>query len=179
MITRRDFTKLSMGVAALIASGRHFEAQTPSIDGNNEGVSPRRIGKRVHGTYWRSGTEHIDLLSGNLQFAIFLAKPISRRLGALLSASYNSQSATLITSTAAKTHPNRIAYDIGYGHGWKIQFASVVPTTSADGAQGYTLIDGTGAEYVLTQIGNVWVSLHGSYQTWDPSTQNAFSTKRN
>ena len=122
MITRRDFGKLSMSVVALIASGRPVLAAS-TVDGNAEGVDPRRVGRRALGTYWGAHGEHIDLLSGNLNFSTHVVNASSRVLKAAVSCSYNSQ---LFKRTSDGVESFGI--DTGYGLGWRVQIDASSPS---------------------------------------------------
>ena len=166
MITRRDFGKLGIGLAAasrispfLLVSGA--DAQSQSVDG--EGRDIRRVGVRSNGTYWGHGSEKVDLLSGNLCYSLGLVGAKSRSCGAAVCLSYNSQ--IWKQGVAA---PKSYGSDSGAGYGWRVEIASIVPEMSGTTPSGFTFIDGTGAEYRMTQNGSMWQSLHGHYVTWDP-----------
>jgi RHS repeat-associated protein len=167
MITRRDFGKLGVGAAAvvkispyLLFSGGDAHGQTTS----GEGGDIRRVGARSNGTYWGHGGERVDLLSGNLSYSFALLLAQSRSCGASVRLSYNSQ-----MWKQGLAGPKSYGSDSGAGYGWRVQIASIVPEMSGSNVIGYTFIDGTGAEYRMTQDGSVWRSLHGHYITWDPA----------
>jgi RHS repeat-associated protein len=167
MISRREFGKLGIGLAAasrispfLMASGADGQSQGAS----GEGRDIRRVGARSNGTYWGHGSERIDLLSGNLSYSLALVGAMSRNCGAAVCLSYNSQ-----MWKQGIAGPKSYGGDSGLGYGWRVQIASVVPEMNGSTPTSFTFIDGTGAEYRMTQAGSVWRSLHGHYITWDPS----------
>ena len=163
MITRRDFGKLGVAAAALISSAEMI-SQSQLLPGTAESDSPRRVGKRHHGTYWGHGFEKIDLLSGNLCFALPLLRPHSRGVSAVVVLSYNSQ-----LSLGDTSGTKWIGIDSGFGFGWRLGIAAIVPQLKDGAISGYTYVDGHGSEYVLTQNGKIWVSLQSQYLTWDPA----------
>jgi RHS repeat-associated protein len=167
MISRREFGKLGIGLAAatqispfLLVSGADAQSQGAS----GEGRDIRRVGARNNGTYWGHGSERIDLLSGNLSYSIAPVGAASRNCGAAVCLSYNSQ-----LWKQGIAGPKSYGGDSGFGYGWRVQIVSIVPETNGGAATGFTFIDGTGAEYRMKQYGSVWRSLHGHYITWDPS----------
>lgn len=167
MINRRDFAKLGLGVVTVAQHPEILLGQSKSSNNPLESSEIRRVGRRLHGSYWGHGAEKIDLLSGNLCYSLPLLHVQSRRLHALLKASYNSQLWSQDAS-GARHH----GFDVGYGYGWRIQFASIVPRVKDDGSvTGYTFIDGSGTEYDLTAVGDRWISLNGAYATWDPTAK--------
>ena len=96
MITRRQFSKLGLGLAALsshagalFGSGR--DEGTTTVLPSKEGVHLRRTGVRFYGAYWGAGGEQIDMLSGNLCFSLPLLTASGRGISASVACSYNSQ----------------------------------------------------------------------------------------
>jgi RHS repeat-associated protein len=167
MISRRNFGKLGIGLAAatrispfLIFSGS--DAQGQAVSG--EGGDIRRVGVRSNGAYWGHGGERVDLLSGNLSYSFALLRAQSRNCGAAVHLSYNSQ-----MWKQGLAGPKSYGSDSGAGYGWRVQIASIVPEMTGSTPTGFTFIDGTSAEYHMTQNGSVWRSLHGHYITWDPA----------
>jgi RHS repeat-associated protein len=168
MITRRDFGKLGIGVAAvaarispfLLISNADAQGELP----RGEGGDIRRVGARSNGAYWGHGSERIDLLSGNLSYSVPLLHAHSRLLSAAVVLSYNSQIWKMGVAS-----PHSYGNDSGTGYGWRVQIGVMVPERSGKSTIGYTYIDGTGAEYRLSQNGSTWLSLDGHYATWDPT----------
>jgi RHS repeat-associated protein len=163
MLTRRDFGK-GAALTALVSTAR-LSGQAQSTSSPAESTSPRRVGLRHNGIYWGHSPEKIDLLSGNLNLTLPLLHAQSRGVAAVAALSYNSQ-VSVDNSLGGQTK----ATDLGVGFGWAIRVASILPVTEDGTTAGYTYIDAHGSEYALTRSGNVWVSLNGSYLTFDPAS---------
>jgi RHS repeat-associated protein len=167
MITRRNFGKLGIGLAAtsrfspfLLVSSADAQGQTTT----GEGGDIRRVGVRSNGTYWGHEGEKIDLLSGNLSYSMSLLSATSRSCSVPVRLSYNSQ-----IWKRGPAGPKSYGSDSSAGYGWRLQIASLVPEMNGSTPTGFTFVDGSGAEYRMTQSGNVWRSLHGHYVTWEPA----------
>ena len=79
--------------------------------------------------------------------------------GATFALSYNSQ---MWSATTGK-----LANDVGYGYGWKLQAGSVRPVAGG----GYIYTDATGAEYNLSQQPDgTWTSSEGVYVVYSTAT---------
>ena len=128
----------------------------------------RRIGVRPTGAYWGAAGEQIDLLSGNLNFALPLIKAQSRGgWGATFMLSYNSQ---MWRQDSGGTW--KLGRDVGYGLGWSLQAGSIVPVVLGTAVQYFVFTDATGAEYRLYPSGNgVFASLEGVHVWYDPALQ--------
>ncbi len=171
MITRREFSKLGLGVAALSTGVNAFGDDNMDKSSRDSGIpatpkdwtGSRRVGLRVNGAYWGGSYEQLDILSGNLSFCMPLVYAISRGVTAKVVCSYNSQ---LWEENGA----NELAHgtDSGFGHGWRIQIGSLVPQTVGK-SDGYTYINDSGAEYPLSPLKGRWVSLQGLYISYDPA----------
>ncbi|HSW38304.1 MAG TPA: hypothetical protein VLL97_02290, partial [Acidobacteriota bacterium] len=168
MITRRQFSRLGLGLAALsscagtlFGSGRN--GPTTTVLPPKEGERLRRTGVRVNGSYWGAGGEQIDMLSGNLCFSLPLLTASGREMKASMACSYNSQ---LWEQHNSRFHEH--GADAGYGYGWRAQFGAVVPHAENGVIRGYTYIDASGAEYPLSFSRGVWVSLQGLYISYCP-----------
>ena len=82
-----------------------------------EGSDIRRVGRRINGTYWDSGQEAIDLLSGNLNFVVPLIRAgVQGGPRALVTLSHNSQLWQQVTGGLL-----RHGIDSGFGYGWRLQ----------------------------------------------------------
>jgi RHS repeat-associated protein len=163
MLTRREFGKVGVAAAALVGSTGMIGQSQPSS--HQECTHPRRVGRRRHGAYWGHGFEKIDLLSGNLCFALPLILARSRSAGAVITLSYNSQ-----LSVGNTSGTEWAGVDVGFGFGWNLRIGLIVPQVVNGVISGYTYVDGSGAEYVLTASGETWISLNGEYLTWDPAS---------
>jgi RHS repeat-associated protein len=108
-------------------------------------------------------------LSGNLNFRLPLLHLRSRALKATVSCSYNSQ---LFKRKNSSTRS--YGSDLGVGYGWRVQVGCMIPEVRAGKVAGYTYADGTGAEYHLTQSGDKWVCVDGTYITWDPESSTLY-----
>ncbi len=143
---------------ALASAFGQTQSGTPKADSGN-GLDPRRVGVRALGSYWGAAGEQIDTSSGNLSFALPLVKPVSRgNWSAQIFLSYNSQ---MWRQDSAGTW--LMGYDVGYGLGWTVQIASVIPIWANGLIDHYLFVDSTGAEYSLPvkNGSNVWSSLEG------------------
>jgi hypothetical protein len=163
MLTRRDFTLFGLGAVALTKASRDLFGSTTTPP--SEGSEIRRVKVRVNGAYWGAGSEQIDMLSGNLSFCLPLVTAKSRLAAATITCSYNSQ-----VWKKDQTGLHQYGPDLGFGVGWRVQVGSVVPERSGNSVVGYRFVDGTGAEYPLTQTAHGWVSLQGMYITYDPAS---------
>ena len=128
----------------------------------------RRIGVRPTGAYWGAAGEQIDLLSGNLNFALPLIKAQSRGgWSATFVLSYNSQ---MWRQDSGGTW--KLGKDVGYGLGWSLQAGSIVPVVLGGAVQYFVFTDATGAEYRLYPMGNgVFAPLEGVHVWYDPAAQ--------
>ncbi|MBN1570143.1 MAG: hypothetical protein JXA73_20035, partial [Acidobacteria bacterium] len=171
MITRREFSKIGLGmtvfsgsVHAMLGSGEGDDAH--SILSPREWAGSRRVGIRVNGSYWGGNNEQIDMLSGNLNYSLPLVTAGGRGKYLKILCSYNSQ---IWEHDSKKT----LAYanDVGFGYGWRIQIGSIVPKLSEKECVGYTFINNSGAEYPLSFSQGVWISLQGLYISYDPSKE--------
>jgi len=171
--TRREFTKIGLGIAALSTGvTTAFGSNSPSDTSSDNIIPPdewtggRRVGVRINGAYWGGGYEQIDMLSGNLNFAIPLVLPNSRGAFARILCSYNSQ----MWERKRGSKERACCVDTGYGHGWSVCIGSIVPKYSKTKITGYTYIDETGAEYPLSLSNGIWISQQGKYVAYDPAT---------
>jgi len=171
MITRREFSKLGLGLAAFSTSahtafGANNRSDVPSFDTipPSEWTGGRRVGIKANGVYWGGSNEQIDMLSGNLNFTLPLVLSVSRGTFANVACSYNSQ---LWERNGSRDHAHGI--DTGFGYGWRIQIGSIVPQYFGNRITDYTYISETGAEYPLTSSPGVWISLQGLYISYDPA----------
>ena len=130
------------------------------------GADARRVGVRPTGAYWGAAGEQIDLLSGNLNFALPLIKTQSRGgWSATFMLSYNSQ---MWRQDSGGTW--KLGKDVGYGLGWSLQAGSIVPVMLGTQVQYFVFSDATGAEYRLYPVGNgVFASLEGVHMWYDPA----------
>jgi YD repeat-containing protein len=129
----------------------------------------RRIGVRPTGSYWGASGEQIDLVSGNLNFALPLLKPQSRGgWGTSLTLSYNSQ---LWRQDSAGVW--KLGRDVGYGFGWTMQAGSVLPVMSG-GSLAYCIFTGaTGVEYRMDSAGGTVYATHDGVYLWYDSAAQA------
>lgn len=175
-ITRRDFGMMALGSFPLLSKNAR-KASSPLLQSAAsgpaafaEGSDVRRVGIRAHGAYWSAGHGKIDLLSGNLNFSLPLIRAMGRKSIDKVGWSYNSQ----LWRMDANGLQN-FGADLGYGFGWRAQLGSIQPLLSKDLAViGYTFINATGAEYPLTLVDGVWVSLQGVHITYDPATRRLY-----
>jgi hypothetical protein len=173
MITRRQFSKFGLGLAAFSQVAHHaFSESETGYSGSASGSIPRegwdirRVGVRVNGEYWGMMGEQIDMLSGNLSYSLPLLKAGGRGVTANLACSYNSQ-------IWKKDEQNTYLFsaDLGCGYGWKVHIGVILPQLLDDNIVGYAFIDSTGAEYPLTPssaVSGVWVCLQGLFISYDP-----------
>jgi hypothetical protein len=172
MITRREFSKLGLGFAAVSTGahtilgargGRDGDAPSQAIP-PKEWTGGRRTGIRPNGTYWGGGPEQIDVLSGNLSYSLPVVLAGGRGVNVRIPCSYNSQ-------MWERDNPKVLSYgaDTGVGYGWRVQMGSVVPQLSGRSVTGYSFISDTGAEFPLSPSQGVWVSLQGLFVSYDPS----------
>ncbi|WP_263385931.1 RHS repeat domain-containing protein [Granulicella arctica] len=167
MITRRNFGKLGMGLAATSRFSPFLLVSSADAQGHSttgEGADIRRVGVRSNGAYWGHGGEKIDLLSGNLSYSMSLLRAMSRSCSVPVSLTYNSQ-----IWKQGLAGSKSYGSDSCVGYAWRLHISSVIPETNGTTASGFTFVDGSGAEYRMTQSGNVWRSLNGHYVTWDPA----------
>jgi RHS repeat-associated protein len=162
---RREFNLLA--IAALQSLRNRAQAVGTTGPSLAEGASARRVGMmRPNGAYVDYGTEHIDQLSGNLNFSATLVQAISRGLDANFTLSYNSQ---LWLMDSGKVQG--FGLDTGVGFGWRLQVGSVLPIYSAGSSiSGYTYVDLAGAEYPMVQsvgASNLWETKQGLNVTLD------------
>jgi len=129
-------------------------------------ANPRRIGVKSTGAYWGADGEHIDLLSGNLSFAVpVLGAKARGGWGATFALSYNSQIWQQVSGTT-----NRIGGDVGYGFGWTLQAGALLPLGNA-----YLFSDATGAQYRLDQYASgLWTSREGAHVTFDQNASKLY-----
>ena len=168
-MTRREFSKV-VGVTALATSAAHTAFGSVANDGvsssnasyQREWTGCRRVGIKKNAVSWGGGNENIDLLSGNLNFKLPVAMPASRGLSIGIDCSYNAQSWE-DDSVGGRNH----GIDSGFGHGWSVRIGSIVKQYSGNTVSGCTYVDGTGAEYPLTPSRGIWVSLQGTYVSYD------------
>jgi hypothetical protein len=179
MITRRQFSKIGLGLAAFsqtthqifsqIGGGDDFGGPVPK-----EGADIRRVGVRVNGEYWGLMDEKIDMLSGNLNYSFPLFQAGGQRglfnseraVSTNVVCSYNSQ-----VWKKDGQHSYFYGADLSCGFGWWVQIGVIVPKLSGDKINGYVFIDSTGAEYLLTPSSttrNDWVCLQGEFISYDP-----------
>jgi RHS repeat-associated protein len=173
MFTRRQFSKLGFGLAALSQTARQVFAPPDGgyadpISGHipREGADIRRVGIRPNGEYWGLNNEKIDMLSGNLNYSLPLLRAGGRRAAANIICSYNSQ---IWKKDEQKTY--LYGADLGCGFGWKVQLGAVVPRISQGNIIGYTVIGSSGAEYPLVPsptVSNIWICLQGMFISYDP-----------
>ncbi|MGD1097715.1 MAG: hypothetical protein ABSB35_37725 [Bryobacteraceae bacterium] len=150
-----------------------FTAVTPGIGTNPPfpSVTPegRRVGVRPTAAYWGSGSENIDVMSGNLNFTLPLLKAQGRGgWGVGFNLAYNSQ---LWKQDSGGMW--LFDGDVGYGIGWKLQAGSITPVWNPGNMSTayYLYTDSTGAEYNLGQNnGNVWSSQESVYVYFDANT---------
>jgi len=140
MITRREFSKLGLGIAAFSASPNTIFSANNKNDGSFSDVIPpkewtggRRVGIRANGTYWGGGCEQIDMLSGNLNFSLPLVLSVSRGAIAKIVCSYNSQQWAL-----SNAEEHNYGIDSGFGYGWRVQIGSIVREYSGSRVSSYT-----------------------------------------
>jgi hypothetical protein len=128
----------------------------------------RRVGVRPTGAYWGAAGEQIDVLSGNLNFALPLVKTQSRGgWSTTFMLSYNSQ---MWRQDSGGTW--KLGKDVGYGLGWSLQAGSIVPVVLSGVVQYFVYTDATGAEYRLSPAGNgVFASLEGVHVWYDSAAQ--------
>jgi RHS repeat-associated protein len=165
MITRRQFTKVGIGLAAFSQVARQVFAPPTEGQAPKEGADIRRVGVRIHGEYWGLNNEMIDMLSGNLCYSVPLLLAGGRGVTAHLACSYNSQ----MWKQDAKNHYFS-GVDLGCGVGWRLHVGVIVPQISGGKVIGYLYVTGSGAEYPLTlssSLSNTWVSLQGLFVSYD------------
>jgi len=151
------------------AASTTFQVTTPAF--SPEG---RRVGVRSTGAYWGAGGENIDVLSGNLNFALPLLKAQARGgWGVGFNLNYNSQNWRYDASNSWK-----YGTDVGYGFGWRLLAGSITPRfADAYTVNYYLFTDSTGAEYRLDQnSNNVWSSKESVYLNFDANTNRLWFT---
>ena len=135
-------------------------------------IDPRRVGVRPTGSYWGGAGEQIDTLSGNLNFTMPLFKAMGRGgWGETFALGYNSQFWRQDQGGTWK-----MARDVGYGLGWRLQAGSLTPYYQVDWTlDHYLFIDSTGAEYRLTtNTSGVWTSSEGIYVSYDSNANRLY-----
>lgn len=86
-------------------------------------IDPHRVGVQRTGNYWGGAGEHIDLVSGNLNFTIPLVTAVGRNgLTATFALSHNSQN-----WRNAYGINRMLGADTGYGFGWQLMLGSLLP----------------------------------------------------
>ena len=132
-------------------------------------IDPHRVGVQRTGNYWGGAGEHIDLVSGNLNFTIPLVTAVGRNgLTATFALSHNSQN-----WRNAYGINRMLGADTGYGFGWQLMLGSLLPVWGTDSrVQFYLYTDSTGAQYRLDQDNGsgVWGSLNSVYVWYDSNT---------
>ena len=152
------------------SAGTAFSVTTPTVPTNPPYPSAtpdgRRVGVRPTGAYWGGGNENIDVLSGNLNFALPLLKAMGRgSWGVPFNLVYNSQNWRQDSGGDWN-----FGADVGYGYGWKLLAGSITPVWNPGGftASYYLYTDSNGAEYRLDQNNsNVWSSKESIYIWFD------------
>jgi hypothetical protein len=135
-------------------------------------IDPRRVGVRSTGSYWGAAGEQIDTLSGNLNFTIPLLQAQGRNGWAVpFALSYNSQFWRQDSGGTWK-----MARDVGYGLGWRLQAGSLTPYYRVNWTlDHYLFIDATGAEYRLNiNTNGVWTSSESIYVSYDSNTNRLY-----
>jgi hypothetical protein len=135
-------------------------------------IDPRRVGVRSTGSYWGAAGEQIDTLSGNLNFTIPLLQAQGRNGWAVpFALSYNSQFWRQDSGGTWK-----MARDVGYGLGWRLQAGSLTPYYRVNWTlDHYLFIDATGAEYRLSiNTNGVWTSNESIYVSYDSNTNRLY-----
>ncbi len=135
------------------------------------GIDPRRVGVRPAGSYWGAEGEQIDMLSGNLNFTVPLFKAMGRGgWGQTFALSDNSQFWRKDSGGTWK-----MARDVGYGLGWRLQVGSLTPYYQVDWTlDHYLFIDSTGAEYRLNvNTSGIWTSSESIYVSYDSTVSPA------
>ena len=166
MITRRDFGKLSGTLFAVAASSsvRLSAADTTTP------ILASATGRSSFGTYWGHSEESINLLSGNLSYTLPLLQLKSRKLSISLHAAYNSQS---WKSGAAQesSQSGSTLFVRALGAAWQLSLGSIETVTDAGGVvRGYTYTTSTGAVLPLLQTPSGWITVSGSYLSWNPAS---------
>jgi hypothetical protein len=127
---------------------------------------PHRAGVRPTGSYWGSGGEQLDMLTGNVNFTLPLLAAMGRNGSSVgFRLSYTSQ----LWFKHYQTHW-KLGREVGYGFGWRLQAGSLTPCWQDPWIiHHYTFIDSTGAEYRLdvSADGERWTSREGIYLTYD------------
>jgi RHS repeat-associated protein len=155
------------------AASTNFNVTTPHVGTNGPFPSAtpdgRRVGVRPTGAYWGGGNENIDVLSGNLNFALPMLKALGRGgWGVPFNLVYNSQNWRQDSGGAWN-----FGYDVGYGYGWRLLAGSITPVWNSGGftANYYLFTDSNGSEYRLDQNNsNVWSSKESIYVWFDANT---------
>jgi RHS repeat-associated protein len=167
-------TSYTLGVAA---QDRHFNVSTTATvnisttaHSPNVPVVPTRLGVHRFSQSWGAGElgEAIDTLSGNLNFTM-PAFSISLRGGGAVPFAfiYNGQ-----IWRKDNTIVKRLAGDLGYGHGWRLQAGAITPIWNGSAFSHFVFTDSTGAEYALaTNTGGVWTGKDGAYISYDQNTR--------
>src|ERR1035437_9367820 len=143
-------------------------AEDSSPSSHNRPTPPPRTGVISTGSYWGAAGEQIDLLFGNLNYAIPLIQARGRgSAGAAFALSYNSQ----IWRQSGGT-PSLLGRDLGFGLGWTLQAVSLLQVLNSY----YVFTDSTGAQYKLDQnTSGVWTSREGTYAAYDSTTHRLYS----
>ena len=151
------------------AASTNFNVTTPAFSPDG-----RRVGVRPTGAYWGASGENIDVLSGNLNFALPLVKAQARSgWGVGFNLTYNSQNWRYDANSSWK-----YGVDVGYGFGWRLMAGSITPMfADAYTVNYYLFTDSTGAEYRLDQnSGSVWSSKESTYVYFDASINRLWFT---
>jgi len=127
----------------------------------------RRTGVRPTGAYWGASPENIDVLSGNLNFALPLLGVKGRSgWGVGFNLVYNSQNWRQDSGGIWQW-----GGDVGYGYGWRLMAGSITPIFINQQFSYHLFTDSTGAEYKLDQNnGNIWSSKESIYVWFDANT---------
>jgi RHS repeat-associated protein len=140
-------TATTYSIVAFDWHGNNAAATTKTVTPPTSPSDPRRIGVRPTGAYWGAAGEQIDVMSGNLNFALPLFQLKARTgWGVNFMLSYSSQ-----TWRQDAGGVWNLGKDIGYGYGWRLQAGSLVPVIYNGSVLYVIFTDATGAEYRLDQ----------------------------
>jgi YD repeat-containing protein len=153
--TDETVTTTSGTTYSIVAYDRHGNtstATTTTVAVPSSPVDARRTGVRPTGAYWGAAGEQIDVMSGNLNFALPVGAPKSRGgWGATFMLSYNSQMWRQDSSGSWL-----LGRDVGFGLGWRLQAGSIFPVIYNGSLMYLIFTDATGAEYRLYDDSN-WI----------------------
>jgi YD repeat-containing protein len=142
----------SYSIVAFDWHGNSASAGVKSVSVPASPADPLRTGVRPTGAYWGAAREQIDMMSGNLNFALPILTAKSRGgWSATFMLSYNSQ---MWRQDAGGTW--LLGKDVGYGLGWRLQAGSIFPVIYNGSVLYLIFSDATGAEYRLYDDGN-WI----------------------